>query len=80
MTDDQADYRLKCRGVVLPRSGRDRHEEPGPEKVIVEYQPFGAAARPSLADILTRSGKKSAFIFYLTLPRCAFTDIEHRLG
>ena len=35
-----------------------------------------AAASPSLAAILTRSAREFAFIFRITLPRCAFTVIS----
>src|SRR5574337_963784 len=44
--------------------------------VFVEYQPFGVAARSSLPAILTRSGREPAFIFCITLPRCALTVIS----
>src|SRR5579862_6420807 len=37
---------------------------------------IAAGARRSLAAIFTRSARESAFIFCITLPRCAFTVIS----
>jgi len=37
---------------------------------------FGARARPSRPAIFTKSAKEWAFIFCITLPRCAFTVIS----
>ena len=42
----------------------------------LECQSFRAGARRSLAAIFTRSARESAFIFRITLPRCAFTVIS----
>src|SRR6266851_944595 len=51
-------------------------EEQAENDRSVECQPFGAGARRSLASIFTRSARESAFIFRITLPRCAFTVIS----
>jgi hypothetical protein len=42
----------------------------------MKCQPFGRGARLSFAAIFTRSARESAFIFCITLPRCAFTVIS----
>jgi hypothetical protein len=49
---------------------------------VVKYQIFGAGATRRLAAIVTRSARELAFIFRITLPRCAFTVISlmPRLG
>src|SRR2546425_2379699 len=39
-------------------------------------QPFGGGARRSVAAIVTRPARESAFIFRITWPRCAFTVIS----
>ena len=39
-------------------------------------QSFRAAARRSFAAIVTKAARESAFIFRITLPRCAFTVIS----
>jgi len=43
---------------------------------LVKCQPFVVDARCSFAAIFTRSARESAFIFRITLPRCAFTVIS----
>src|SRR5690606_38409314 len=53
--------------------------EPGEERdggVGRGPHPSGAATRPSLAAIFTRSGSEPARIFRITLPRWAFTVIS----
>jgi hypothetical protein len=37
---------------------------------------FVAGVRPNLTAIFTMSARESAFIFSITLPRCAFTVIS----
>src|SRR6266481_7398730 len=44
------------------------------------YQAFGIPGRRSLAAIFTKSARESAFIFRITLPRCAFTVISLMLS
>ncbi len=41
-----------------------------------DNQIFGADVRRNFAAILTRSGRELAFIFCITLPRCALTVIS----
>ena len=52
-----------------------REEQPENDQ-SVECQPFGAGARRSLAALFTKSARELAFIFRITLPRCAFTVIS----
>ena len=47
-----------------------------PTTLKILCQPFGVDARCSLAAIFTKSARESAFIFRITLPRCAFTVIS----
>ena len=58
--------------------GREKgtREEQAENDRSVECQLLGAGARRSLAAIFTRSARESAFIFRITLPRCAFTVIS----
>src|SRR5258708_2622787 len=58
------------RSMAISILARDRFES------RLEYQAFGTPGSRSLAAIFTNSARESAFIFCITLPRCAFTVIS----
>src|ERR1700704_3383958 len=52
-----------------------KEEQPDYDRSL-ECQAVGADARRRLAAIFTKSARERAFIFCITLPRCAFTVIS----